>query len=123
MAATYAQRMAVGDYGERLAARYLSSRGLVVVDRNWRCSRGEIDIVALEDETLVVVEVKTRVGDRFGTPLEAVTAEKAARLHRLGRLWLQEHPQRTHRLLRLDVVAVRCGRRGAAQIEHMRGMV
>jgi len=73
MSATYAQRKALGDYGERLAAAELERRGLEVLDRNWRCREGEIDIVARHRGSLVVCEVKTRRGDRYGSALEAIT--------------------------------------------------
>ncbi|MBA2716596.1 MAG: YraN family protein, partial [Propionibacteriales bacterium] len=69
MTSTHAQRKALGDYGERLAAAHLVEKGLVVLDRNWRCSAGEIDIVAADGNTVVVCEVKTRSSCRFGTPM------------------------------------------------------
>ena len=64
---------ALGDYGERLACRYLLGQGLTILDRNWRCARGEIDIVALDGRCVVVCEVKTRTSEAFGAPFEAVT--------------------------------------------------
>src|SRR5674476_387176 len=79
---------AVGAYGERLAARYLTESGMHILDRNWRCDQGEIDIVAMDDTALVIVEVKTRRTLAFGPPVEAVTAVKAARLRRLACCWL-----------------------------------
>ena len=75
---------ALGAYGERVAAAHLVAAGMTVLDRNWRCPIGEIDIVARDGDVLVVCEVKTRRGDGFGHPLEAVTARKAARLRRLA---------------------------------------
>ena len=123
MAATHAQRRAIGDYGERLAARYLTEQGLTVVDRNWRCSQGEIDIVAVEGDVVAICEVKTRGDVRFGTPLEAITVAKAARLYRLGARWLAAHPALRGRRLRVDAVAIVRRRRGGARIEHVRGVV
>ena len=76
--------LALGRYGEELAARYLRERGLRVLERNWRCPEGEIDIVALDGDCLVVCEVKTRAGTGVGDPVEAVTWEKAMRLRRLS---------------------------------------
>ena len=67
---------AVGAYGERLAARYLLEAGMQVLDRNWRCDQGEVDIVAMDDRCLVVVEVKTRRSLAFGPPVEAVTPSR-----------------------------------------------
>lgn len=121
MAATHAQRKALGDYGERLAARYLAEHDLVIVDRNWRCPDGEIDIVAKDGQVLVVCEVKTRSSDRYGTALEAITPEKAARLHRLGRRWAAEHRVR-HSCLRVDVVTVSTSGKGVPVVTHFPGL-
>ncbi len=112
---------AVGAYGERVAARHLVDAGLVVLDRNWRCELGEIDIVARDGAALVVCEVKTRSGTGFGEPAEAVTPRKAARLRRLAARWLQEHPVRPDEV-RIDVVGVLRSPRGAARVEHLRGV-
>ncbi|MSY98262.1 MAG: YraN family protein, partial [Actinobacteria bacterium] len=64
---------ALGQYGEEVAARYLSGLGMKVIERNWRCEFGEIDIVASEGIALVVCEVKTRSSEAFGSPFEAIT--------------------------------------------------
>lgn len=95
----------VGRWGEQLAADHLSSSGYEVVDRNWRCPQGEIDIVARKGGALVVVEVKTRSSTAFGHPFEAVTPAKLARLNRLGFAWCAAHPG-WHGRLRIDVVAI-----------------
>lgn len=112
---------AVGRYGEDVAARYLVGAGMVILDRNWRCSQGEIDIVARDGVDLVVCEVKTRRGTGFGSPVEAVTPHKAARLRQLAALWVAAHPVRP-REVRLDVVGVLRGAKGPAEIEHLRGV-
>lgn len=112
-------RQAVGAYGERCAVQHLESAGLRVIARNWRCARGEIDIVARDGETLVFCEVKTRRGDAFGSPAEAVVAAKARRLRRLAAEWLAGHGGSAE--VRFDVIEVRSSGRGAAQIEHIRG--
>jgi putative endonuclease len=121
VAATHAQRKALGDLGERVAALHLTSAGFAILDRNWRCHAGEIDIVAAEGQTLVVCEVKTRSTSRYGTPLEAITEQKAARLHRLGWLWVRSHPVH-YAKLRVDVISVMRRRRGAAVVEHVVGI-
>ena len=72
----------LGKSGEQAAAEYLESCGLRILDRNWRCAAGEIDIVAVERHTLVVAEVKARTSPRYGSPLEAVSRAKRARLRR-----------------------------------------
>jgi putative endonuclease len=120
MAATYAQRRALGAYGERLAAQALEGQGLRILDRNWRCADGEIDIVAGGPGMVVVCEVKTRRSDRFGSPIEAITADKAERLYRLGAAWVEQHGCRDLRL-RVDVVSVLLsGRR--RRVEHIAGV-
>src|SRR5829696_6815525 len=81
-------KVLLGRFGEDLAVRHLEAAGLQVLDRNWRCAEGEIDIVAAEGDTLVVCEVKTRTGTGFGDPAEAVVGAKAARLRRLALRWL-----------------------------------
>ena len=120
MTATHAQRKALGDFGERPAARFLVDLGYALVDRNWRCPDGELDIVAIDGADLVVCEVKTRTSGRYGTPFEAITADKAARLTRLGRRWAAEHRDQIGALrLRVDVVAVTAGARGAVEVDHL----
>jgi putative endonuclease len=115
---SHAQRKALGDFGERVACRHLVSGGMCIVDRNWRCAAGEIDIIAVDGDAVVICEVKTRRDTRFGTPVEAITVAKANRLYRLGLLWLSEHD--IHGLpLRVDVVSVLLDRRGAAKVEHL----
>lgn len=105
MAATYAQRRALGSYGERLAETELTRRGLQVVDRNWRCAQGEIDLVARHGSALVICEVKTRSSERYGAPVQAITESKAARLRRLGAAWATAHSV-CYDELRVDVVSV-----------------
>ena len=111
---------AVGAYGERVALRYLQQAGLVVLDRNWRCAAGELDIVAREGDALVICEVKTRRTQRYGAPVEAVVPAKAARLRRLAVHWIQAtgvHPD----TVRFDVVSIRPQRSGPARVDHVRG--
>ena len=111
----------VGRYGEDVAARHLAEQGLVVLQRNWRCELGEIDIVARDGSCLVVCEVKTRRSSACGHPVEAVTARKAARLRRLAARWVVEsglHPPE----VRIDVVSVLRPPRGAAVVEHLRAV-
>jgi putative endonuclease len=112
---------AVGAYGERLAARYLADSGMQILDRNWRCDQGEIDIVAADGTSLVIVEVKTRRTLAFGPPVEAVTAAKAARLRRLAGCWLSEHRTLVGSAadVRIDVIGVFRPQYGPAEIEHL----
>lgn len=111
----------VGSYGEQVAVNHLQRHGFVILDRNWRCELGEIDIIAKDGDCLVVVEVKTRRSERFGSPAEAVTAAKLARLRRLTGRWIAEagvHPPR----VRIDVLAVRPQPSGAARVDHLRAV-
>lgn len=103
-------------------AHYLGERGMVVLDRNWRGRDGEVDIVAhCPPDTLVVVEVKTRSGVGFGTPVLAVTAAKYARLRRLAAQWAAAHECRTSEI-RIDVVGVLVSRSGRVrEIDHVEG--
>jgi len=113
------QRRAVGAYGERLAERHLCDQGMVVLARNWRCAEGEIDLVLRDREDVVFCEVKTRRGDRFGTPAEAIGRAKVRRLRRLAARWLEQTTVRPHEI-RFDVVAVLPQPRGATVVEHVR---
>ena len=111
----------LGRQGEQLAVDFLTEAGLTVLGRNWRCADGEIDIVALDGRTLVVCEVKTRSGVRFGSPLEAVTGLKAGRLRRLAVLWVRAHGL-VFDQIRIDVVGVLRAASGAFSVEHVRGV-
>ncbi|WP_310962871.1 YraN family protein [Nocardioides terrisoli] len=118
---TAAQNSSLGAYGERVAARLLTEQGMVVIDRNWRCPEGEVDLVLRDGTTLVVCEVKTRSSADYGHPLEAVTPEKANRLRRLALRWLEHHDVRPSGL-RIDLVGVLRNGRGAADVQHVRGI-
>ncbi len=98
-------RMELGRRGEDAAAAYLERVGLVVVHRNWRCTSGEADLVALDGETVVIVEVKTRRSTAAGTPEEAVSPTKQRRLARIARHYLAEAGL-SECEVRFDVVAI-----------------
>lgn len=113
-------RQLVGAWGEQRAADHLLAAGMVLLDRNWRCRAGEIDIIARDGDVLVFVEVKTRRGDAFGAPVDAVSPRKTARLRQLAAHWLAEsglHPSQ----VRFDVVSVIRRQVGGVRIEHLRG--
>ncbi|WP_144765515.1 YraN family protein [Curtobacterium sp. 9128] len=97
---------ALGLHGEAIAAEWLEHHGHVVIDRNWRCARGEIDIVTRRSDDLVFVEVKTRSGASAGHPLEAITPDKIARLRRLVPAWFAAHPDEHADHIRIDAIAV-----------------
>ncbi len=105
-------RIALGDAGERLAERRLVDLGWTVIDRKWRIRGGEIDLVALDGDVLVIVEVKTRRGRSRGTAEEAVDARKAARLLELGEQYVAQHPDHADRFWRVDLMAITLGATG-----------
>jgi putative endonuclease len=115
------RRRELGRFGEAYAARHLTERGMVVLDRNWRCEAGEIDLVLRDGRVLVVCEVKTRSSEAFGSPLEAVTERKAARLRRLAAHWLAEHDLRPPQV-RIDLVGVLMPAGRSPVVEHVRGV-
>lgn len=115
-------QQALGAYGERVARAFLEGAGMAVLDANWRCSEGELDLVLVDGAVLVVCEVKTRTGDGGAGPHEAITPTKLDRLQRLAERWQVEHDVRAPEV-RIDLVAVHHPRRGAALVEHVRGLV
>jgi putative endonuclease len=121
MTTTARQRSALGAYGEALAAEHLVEQGMTVLDRNWRCDLGEIDLVLRDGPVLVVCEVKTRSSTAFGSPLEGVTERKAARIRRLAARWLAAHSVRPAEV-RIDLVGVLAVRGAPVQIDHVRGV-
>jgi putative endonuclease len=125
----------LGRRGEQRAVEHLTALGWQILDRNWRCPLGELDIIADDAGTTVVVEVKTRSGLGFGHPLDAVTPRKLARLRRLAGAWCAAHPVTSaeargdgrgaeRRLLRIDVIGVleRTDPRGfgVVSLDHLR---
>jgi putative endonuclease len=116
-----AWRREFGRWGEELAARHLTERGLVVLSRNWSCREGELDLVLTDRHRVVFCEVKTRSGTEYGLPSETVTPEKAERIRRAAERWL-----RAFRMgwcaTRYDVVTVLAERDGAPpQVRHIEG--
>jgi putative endonuclease len=108
----------LGRYGEDRAAHYLADLGYEIVERNWRCNAGEIDLVARDKDRLVFVEVKTRNGQGFGHPFEAITADKVARMRKLVALWCKAR-QIGATKVRLDAVSVLVSS-GRVNIEHIK---
>src|SRR5262245_24460234 len=100
-----------------MAMAHLEARGYAIIARNWRCRAGELDLVASNGTTIVFVEVRSRRGDRCGTPLESVDARKRQRLAQLARRFLATQP-RHERLVRFDVIGIRLDR-DPPQLEHI----
>jgi putative endonuclease len=114
------QTQDVGAFGEREAVRYLIAQGMTVLDRNWRGSAGEVDIILRDGDDLVFVEVKTRRSRRFGEPVEAIVPAKVRRMRRLAAQWLATSRVRP-REVRFDVVSVQPRPDGEPpRIEHLR---
>ncbi len=109
----------LGSHGEHVAATYLTDAGLRVLDRNWRCREGELDIVARDGAAIVFCEVKTRRATGFGHPLEAVPPAKQRRLRTLAQRWLAAHDEHAPDL-RFDVVGVLVRPAGPALVSHLR---
>lgn len=119
---TAAHNASLGRYGEEVAARHLISQaGMEVLDRNWRCREGEIDLVLRDGNVLVICEVKTRSSNVGGHPLEAVDEIKLRRLRRLAARWIVSHDVHADDV-RLDLVGVYQPSRGAAVIDHVPGV-
>jgi len=126
-------RKQLGHAGEELAARTLQEAGLIIVERNWRCKEGEIDIVAHElapdfvrggepSPWLVLVEVRTRRGLVYGTALESITPRKAAKMRQVAHHYVQAH--QWSGAWRIDVVGVQMDAQGRLLgIEHIRHAV
>jgi len=102
-----ADKDVLGRAGEDRAARYLEKQGFTVLTRNWRCRDGELDLVVADRSTVVVVEVKTRRGEEFGHPFEAIDARKRVRLWRLAIAWASENRELVQgRRLRIDAIGL-----------------
>jgi len=112
------ERVELGRWGEEIAARHLVGMGMSIVDRNWRCRAGEIDIIARDGDDIVICEVKTRSTEYFGIPVAAVTPRKVRRLRRLAAEWLAQH-QGAAAHVRIDVIGVLRRTPGDPVIEHV----
>lgn len=115
-------RQRLGAWGERVAALHLEGKGYEIVERNWRCSLGEIDLVARAGALWLFVEVRTRRGLALGTPEESMTRGKAERVLRLAQQYLYEHALDDVEW-RVDMVAVELDESGkllrCEQVENM----
>lgn len=112
-------RIETGRRGEDAAAAFLTRIGMDVEDRNWRSAAGEIDIVARDGGTLVIVEVKTRRSERAGTAEDAVSLAKQRRIVRLAREYQASHRDAPE-AVRFDVVAIRVLAEDRALLRHYR---
>jgi len=115
---THARRK-LGERGEDAAAAYLERAGMTLVERNWRCPVGEVDIVALDDKTLVLCEVKTRRTTSKGTPEDAITPAKQRRYARLAAAYIQ-HAGLEDPDVRFDVITLLVIAEDRALLRHHR---
>ena len=98
-------KQVLGKEGERIAEQYLKRKGYKLVERNYRCSAGEVDLIVLDRRVIVFVEVKTRTGHGFGTPLEAVQPRKQRKMMQAAQFFLSQ--KKLHqRDARFDVVGI-----------------
>ena len=116
-----AEKDVLGRRGETVAAGWLEDRGYTIVARNWRCARGELDLIARRGRVTAFVEVKTRSSIEYGHPFEAITPEKAARVRRLAAEWCRAHgPVRGE--TRIDAIAVLDAWSATPSVEHRAGV-
>lgn len=109
----------LGRYGEELARDHLVYSGFLILDANWRCPIGELDIVAMDGKRLVFCEVKTRSSTWFGEPIEAIDEAKARRIHALAARWISEH--RVHATsVRYDVISIIAPRGQRPEVTHLK---
>jgi len=113
-------RRALGARGEEAVARWYQDEGFEILDRNWRRRDGELDLVVGRDRVVVFCEVKTRSGDRFGAPVEAITHEKRRRLRLLAARWLDESGA-VVREVRFDIASVMARPGQDLEIEVLQG--
>ena len=109
--------LALGRSGEDAACRYLENKGYEILDRSFRCGRGEIDVVARDRGTLVFIEVKARADESHGRPEEAVTPAKQRQIRHVAQGYLMLHPAPGVDC-RFDVVAILFRENGALRLEH-----
>lgn len=106
-----------GRRAEQDACDYLERQGLRLVERNYRCARGEIDLIMRDRDTLVFVEVRYRRSRRYGSGAESVDWRKQAKLSATAAHYLQAHPRAAHRPCRFDVIALTGGDAGNAHVD------
>ena len=110
---------ATGDLGEEIAVTELRRKGMRILERNWRCQVGEIDIIGEDGDELVLVEVKTKIGESFGSPEEMISEKKLDRIRSVS--WCYD--TEVDRKRRIDIVAIVLKQNGAIlRLEHYIGM-
>ena len=110
----------LGAYGEALASQYLQAQGYRILEANFRCKLGEIDLIAQDGNVICFVEVKTRRSLAYGQPFEAVHSFKIRKLTRLALIYLKYKFQSIEVPCRFDVVSIVCDPKGEARIQHLK---
>ena len=106
----------IGIKGEQIAAKFLQNKGYIILHNNWRSGKKEIDIIAQKDDTLVIVEIKTRTSLDFGFPEEAVSRKKQAFLKSAAAVFIDAHPQ--YPIIRFDIISILMNGQGVQEIVH-----
>ncbi|QYK61594.1 MULTISPECIES: YraN family protein [Paenibacillus] len=114
------QRKAKGAMGEEAAALFLENLGYRIIERNWRCRSGEIDLIAKQEHILVFIEVRSRSSSKYGTPAESVTARKIAQVRQTAAVYLHmngigEAP------IRFDMISAQLTDEKAVVTDHLIG--
>ena len=113
---------ASGDLGELIAAKFISSLGYKIIDKNFRGKFGEIDIIAKDGNSLVFIEVKKRINSKFGTPEEAITKTKLKRIIKTIDYYLYRHDlSNNSNKIRIDVIAI-SGSDGDTSLNHIKNV-
>lgn len=111
-----------GKRGEDIAVEFLKKQGFKIIDRNFRIRGGEIDIIAIDQDTLTFVEVKTRSSKEFGTPFEAITPWKLRTLIKSAQFYKVKHPKLPESM-RIDAIAVILNSNNeATSVEHIKNI-
>lgn len=114
------KRQQLGHRGEEIACEFLMRHNMKILDRNWRCSYGEIDVIAVEGGTLVFCEVKTRSTKKFGHPEESITLKKRTRQGKLASVYCSRTAV-THNDIRFDLITIMVNEsEGRAQVNYVR---
>jgi len=108
----------LGRWGERQARLYLENKGYTIIGQNFRCSAGEIDIIAKDGEWIVFIEVKTRRSNNYGYPVEAVNSRKRMKYIQTALYYLKKH-QLLDKAYRFDIVEVQVGKQGNHVTNHI----
>ncbi|ADL13162.1 YraN family protein [Acetohalobium arabaticum] len=109
----------LGQLGEELAAEYLKELGYSIINRNYSCRIGELDIIAAKDNYLVFVEVKTKQNFKFGTPREEVNYHKQQKLQQVAQYYISQHPKKEANY-RFDVIGILYQSEDDYQVSHIK---